>query len=30
MIPWAYFRWHLLAGAYCWLGIGYLIRWVLF
>lgn len=30
MIPWEYFKWHLLVGAYSWLGIGYLIRWVWF
>lgn len=28
MIPWEYFRWHLLAGAYSWLGIGYAVKWV--
>ena len=28
MIPWEYFKWHLVVGAYSWLGIGYLIRWV--
>lgn len=28
MIPWEYFKWHLLLGAYSWLGIGYLIRWL--
>lgn len=30
MIPWEYFKWHLVVGAYSWLGIGYLIRWVWF
>jgi len=30
MIPWEYLKWHLVVGAYCWLGIGYVIRWVWF
>lgn len=29
-IPLTVFRWHLLIGAYLWLGIGYAIRWALF
>lgn len=28
MIPWEHFKWHLVVGAYSWLGIGYLIRWL--
>lgn len=28
MIPWESFKWHLVLGAYSWLGIGYLVRWV--